>query len=97
VSFLSKIKAVGRAIDPTSSTAPLGALVRSAINSTDAGKQALATVDAVNKASSKPAPAPAPAPPGSPVAPGLTTKLGISTGLLVAAGLVVLLLVMRRK
>lgn len=101
MSLLSAIKKVGRAIDPTNKSSPLGGLINSGLNVVAPGSGAiLSGIGAAN--ASKPAPPPPPPPkPASIAAPGtflgwMGTTAGTTTGLAVA-GLLALWLLVRRK
>jgi hypothetical protein len=102
VSFLSTLKKVGRAIDPTSKTSPLGGLVAGAISIVPGGAAVLGGVQAVNAVKPAPKPAPVPVPittkltaPGS-VLGWFGTTTGTAVGLAVA-GLLAVWLMVRRK
>lgn len=107
------LKKLGRALDPTSKSAPLGGLVRAGISAIPGGGAALGAIDTTN-ALKKPAGGPGSSPvPSQPLPPAQVTSpatAGASWGtrlaglsgqtpvLLVAlAGLVVLFLFVRKR
>jgi hypothetical protein len=101
MSLWSSIKAVGRAVDPTNASAPLGSLVGKAADLIAPGSSAaLSGLGAANKAASA---AKAKAPSGVPLTTTLsdklkwfTTPVGMGVGLAAVAGLVALLFYRRK-